>query len=230
MATKKVKIKVKQKKKKVNYKRIIIAFVLLASICLIVAYFIHLPIKNIYITGNEILSDKEIITICELENYPSYINTYFVDIESNLLKNDYIKNAKVKRKIIGKIYIDIEEYKPLAMYKDKLILSSKKQVENKYNIDYIPYIVNDIDKLYDKFVANFSKVNNDTLLKISHIEYAPNDVDNERFILYMVDGNYVHITLSKTEKINKYNSIVEELEGKKGIIYLDSGDYVEIKG
>ena len=230
MATKKVKIKVKQKKKKVNYKRIIIAFVLLASICLIVAYFIHLPIKNIYITGNEILSDKEIITICELEDYPSYINTYFVDIESNLLKNDYIKNAKVKRKIIGKIYIDIEEYKPLAIYKDKLILSSKKQVENKYNIDYIPYIVNDIDKLYDKFVANFSKVNNDTLLKISHIEYAPNDVDNERFILYMVDGNYVHITLSKTEKINKYNSIVEELEGKKGIIYLDSGDYVEIKG
>ena len=230
MATKKVKIKVKQKKKKVNYKRIIIAFALLASICLIVAYFIHLPIKNIYITGNEILSDKEIITICELENYPSYINTYFVDIESNLLKNDYIKNAKVKRKIIGKIYIDIEEYRPLAIYKDKLILSSKKKVENKYNIDYIPYIVNDIDKLYDKFVANFSKVNNDTLLKISHIEYAPNDVDNERFILYMVDGNYVHITLSKTEKINKYNSIVEELEGKKGIIYLDSGDYVEIKG
>ena len=45
----------------------------------------------------------------------------------------------------------------------------------------------------------------------------------------MVDGNYVHITLSKIEKINKYNSIVNELEGKKGIIYLDSGDYVEIK-
>ena len=40
---------------------------------------------------------------------------------------DYIKNDKVKRKIIGKIYIDIEEYKPLAIYKDKLILSSKKQ-------------------------------------------------------------------------------------------------------
>ena len=46
----------------------------------------------------------------------------------------------------------------------------------------------------------------------------------------MVDKNYVYITLDKIEKINKYNSIIQELEGKKGIIYLDSGDYVEIKG
>ena len=46
----------------------------------------------------------------------------------------------------------------------------------------------------------------------------------------MTDSKYVYITLSKIEKINKYNSIVQELENKKGIIYLDSGDYVEIKG
>ena len=228
MATKKVKIKVK--KKKVNYKRIIIAFILLAGIYFIVAYFIHLPIKNIYIIGNNILSDKEIITMSELDNYPDYINTYFIDIESNLLKNEYIKSAKLTRKFLNKIYINIEEYEPLAIYKDKLILSSKKQVENKYNIDYIPYITNNIDEIYDKFIPAFTKVNKDTLLKISHIEYAPNDVDKERFIFYMVDGNYVHITLSKIEKINKYNSIVSELDGKKGIIYLDSGDYVEIKG
>ena len=33
----------------------------------------------------------------------------------------------------------------------------------------------------------FNKVNKDILLKISHIEYKPNEVDKERFILYMVD-------------------------------------------
>ena len=228
MATKKVKIKVK--KKKVNYKRIVIALIFIATIYLIVTYFIHLPIKNIYISGNEILSDKEIITLSELDDYPQYINTYFINIEDNLLKNDYIKSAKIKRKFLNKIYISITEYNPLAIYKDKLILSSKKQVNNKYNIDYVPYIINNIDTVYDKAVMAFSKINRDTLLKISHIEYSPNDVDKERFILYMVDGNYVHITLSKIEKINKYNSIVSELDGKKGIIYLDSGDYVEIKG
>ena len=45
----------------------------------------------------------------------------------------------------------------------------------------------------------------------------------------MVDSNYVYITLSKIDKLNKYNLIVNELDNKKGIIYLDSGDYLEIK-
>ena len=225
--TKKVKIKVK--KKKVNYKRIFIALFIVALIYLIVSYLIHLPVRNIYVSGNDILSDKEIIATCELSDYPPFIDTYFVDMEANLLANDYIREAKVTRKINGKVYIDIEENTPIAIYNDKLILSSKKMVDNKYDIDYVPYVSNDITSVYDAFVDSFAKVKKDALLKISHIEYAPNEVDNERFILYMIDGNYVHVTLSKIEKINKYNSIVSELDGKKGIIYLDSGDYVEIK-
>ena len=72
-------------------------------------------------------------------------------------------------------------------------------------------------------------IDDSILLKISEIEYAPNDVDSERFILNMNDGNLVYINLNKIEKINKYNSIYSKLDGKKGIIYLDSGDYVEIK-
>ena len=228
MATKKVKVKVK--KKKLNRKRTIKTFLFLILLVLLVAYIINLPVKNIYITGNSTLSDKEIIKISQLENYPPYINTYFSDIKENLLKNNYIKNVKIKRKLFSKIYIEIVEYKPLAIYQDKLILSSKEQVKNNYQIDYVPYITNDITEIYDKYVESFSKVDKDILLKISHIEYAPNEVDKERFILYMVDSNYVHITLSKIDKINKYNSIVKELENKKGIIYLDSGDYVEIKG
>ena len=83
--------------------------------------------------------------------------------------------------------------------------------------------------MYDKFITKFNKVEKENLLKISHIEYKPNEVDKERFLLYMTDGNYVYITLSKIDKLNKYNSIVQKLENKKGIIYLDSGDYVEIK-
>ena len=73
------------------------------------------------------------------------------------------------------------------------------------------------------------KVDNEILLKISQIEYTPNELDKERFLLYMTDANYVYITLSKIEKINKYNSILQKLENKKGIIHLDSGDYIEIK-
>jgi len=65
--------------------------------------------------------------------------------------------------------------------------------------------------------------------KISEIEYVPNGIDKERFLLTMTDANYVYITLAKIEKLNKYNTIVSELNNKKGIVYLDSGDYIEIK-
>lgn len=72
-------------------------------------------------------------------------------------------------------------------------------------------------------------VNNDILAKISEITYVPNEVDQERFTFQMNDGNLVYITLSKITKVNKYNSIYSKMEGKNGIIYLDSGDYIEFR-
>lgn len=80
---------------------------------------------------------------------------------------------------------------------------------------------------YDYFIKKISKVDSNILLKISEIEYAKVDVDKQRFLLYMNDGNYVYITLSKIDNLNKYEEIYNSLEGKKGIIYLDSGNYFE---
>lgn len=227
MATKKVKVKVIKKKLKI--KNIIITIIIFLLIISFGIDMINLPVKNIYITGNNLLNDKTIITLSDLNNYPPHISTFFTNIKGKILKNDYIKSVKVKRTISRKIYIEIEEYDPICIYKEKLVLSSTKSVNNTYNIDYVPYIINNIDVIYDKFVSKFTKVDKDILLKISHIEYSPNEVDKERFLLYMTDSNYVYITLSKIDKINKYNSIVQKLENQKGIIYLDSGDYIEVK-
>ena len=218
----------KNKKKKIKHKIIIILLIFIIILCALI-YISKKPLSNIYIIGNNILSDKEIISIAKIDTYPPYINTYFMNIKDNLLKNSYIKNVTIERKLFGKIYLTITEYKPISIYEDKLVLSSKEKVANNYNIDYVPYVINNIDNIYDKYVEKFSLIDNSILQKISHIEYKPNEVDKERFLLYMVDANYVYVTLSKIEKINKYNHIVSELENKKGIIYLDSGDYVEIK-
>ena len=223
------KIKVKVKKKKLKIKTLIVALITIILLVLIGIYVVNLPVKNIYVTGNNILPDKIIISKADLTQYPPFINTYFTNIKKHLLSNEYIKSTNIKRTLKRKIYIHIEEYKPICIYKEKLILSSTKAVDNIYNIDYVPYVINDMEPVYDKFVNKFSKVNPEVLFKISHIEYTPNDLDNERFLLYMTDSNYVYITLSKIDKINKYNSIIQKMEQKKGIIYLDSGDYVEIK-
>ena len=65
------------------------------------------------------------------------------------------------------------------------------------------------------------------LKRISEIEYVPDDVNDERFLCTMADGNYVYITLYKITSINEYIKIVSTLDNKKGILYLDSGNYFE---
>lgn len=226
---KKAKIKVKVKKRKLKFKRIFICLILLLIIVLLFLLVKNIPIKNIYIIGNNILSDKEIIEISQISNYPSFIDTSKKDIIKRLEKNNYIKKVEVEKKFFNKIYIYITENKIISIYNNKLLLESGKEVENIYDIHTAPILISDISNIKEEYVKNFSKVNDDILLKISEIEYSPNEVDNERFTFRMDDGNLVYITLNKITKINKYNSIYSELEGKKGIIYLDSGDYIEVK-
>ncbi len=227
MAKKKVRVKVT--KKKLNLKRVIITIFLLIAIFFIIKFLINRPITNIYITGSNYISDKEIINLLELEENPSFIKSFFTDYNDLAVSNKYIDKITIKHKIWGRIYIKIKEKKPLFIYEDKVVLSDGEKTTNKYNITNLPYIKNNIDKIYDKLTNKYLLIEDEVSHKISEIEYVPNNIDKERFLLTMTDENYVYITLSKIEKINKYNTIVSELQNKKGIIYLDSGDYIEIR-
>ena len=101
--TKKVKVKVK--KRKIKVKRILFCILFLSLLVLLFLYLKDLPIKNIYIIGNNILKDKEIIEIANLSNYPSFISTSNREIIKKLEKNEYIKKVTIKKKFYNKIYI-----------------------------------------------------------------------------------------------------------------------------
>ena len=45
----------------------------------------------------------------------------------------------------------------------------------------------------------------------------------------MNDDNVVYITLNKIKEFNDYNKIKDQLGSNKGVLYLDSGNYFEIK-
>ena len=195
-------------------------------------YLITMPIKNIYIKKNSIISDDEIIESANLYNYPSFLMTRKSQLSKKIKKNKYIKSVKISKRLGNILEITIDEYKSIAITKEgKIIIETGKILENTYNLSDIPILINEISdkKIYNNFSNKFSKINTNILRQISQIEYSPIDVDPDRFILYMNDGNTVHITLTKIEKLNKYNKIKDALEGKKGIIYLDSGNYVELK-
>ena len=183
-------------------------------------------ITNIYIKNNNILTDQEVIDASGLRNYPSFILTTNYSIKKKLLKNDLIKSVKVKKGLWGKIYIDIEEYKPLFIYEDKVILNNKKQV---YLDISLPILVNKVeDDILDKFISKYESVNDEIKLMISEIKYDPNDIDKERFLFTMNDGNYVYATLYKLSSIDVYLKVTSSLKDKKGILYLDSGNYFEV--
>ena len=216
----------KRIKRKLKKKPIIIFLVVLVIIIISVLCIINTHITNIYIMNNYYLSDEEIIDIAGLKDYPTIIDANILSIKTKLEKNIHIRKVNVYKKgFFIHVYIDVKENYPLFIYHDKTYLYDLKTTDETY---IVPIITNDIpEDIYDKFVSAMRTVDLNILECISEIKYDSNGIDNERFYLTMNDGIYVYLTLSKFDKINDYETIVSTLGDKKGVLYLDSGEYFE---
>lgn len=222
----------KGKKRRVfKVKNILILLFLFLGIVGLVYYGLTMPIKNVYIKGNYILSDGEIMKISSLDEYPSFLLTSSKSIRDKILKNSYVKDVKISKKFGNVIELSVIEYSVVFIQQDKIILSNGEQLDNTYNLSDVPTLINEVSdsKLYRRMSSKFGGVDRDILRQISEVEYSPVSVDDERFLLYMNDGNLVYITLTKIDKLNKYNEIRDKLDNRLGIIYLDSGNYVELR-
>ncbi len=214
-------------KKKIRIKPLLIFLLIIALGFASYYYYTTLRITNIYVLGNKILRESDIILETNLLEYPQIIKVSTSDIENKLMNNPLIKSVKVKKSILGKITITINENIPLFKYNDECVLSNGKSVNNKFNV---PTLINEVDSdVYNKFINSMIKVNDSILVKISEIKYEKTELDKEKFLFLMNDGNYVYITLNRIELINSYNEIYPTLDKHKGILHLDSGNHFEIK-
>jgi len=231
----------KKIKKKTKLKFVPILLLLLTIVIgvFLISFFINVKIKNIYVSGNKILSDQEIIELSSLEDYPSFIGTSTSKITNVLNKNPYIKSVKVSKKLVATIKIEIVEHALLFENSTtgKIVIDFDNEIEKGTKIIGVPVLVNYVpDLVYKEFVKEMKNVDQNIRNKISNIEYTPNDYDKQRFLLYMNDGNKVYVTLaiennkSRFGLINSYDEIYPTLEGKKGILNLDSGNHFDIKG
>ncbi len=218
-----------RKKRKIKVKNVMLMMFFIMVILLGVAFLTDVKINNIVIKGNSLYSDWEIIEKAGLSDYPSSLKTLSKTIESRLEEDDYIKSVDVKRPSLTKVVIELEENLPLFYYlpAEKTILADKTEVTEDFPV---PTVINYVpDKIYTKFLSAISKVNYDIVKRISEIKYDPNEVDDGRFFLTMNDGNQVYLTLNDFNKIDNYLDIIKEFDNKKGILYLDSGEYFEVK-
>ncbi len=98
---KKAKVKVKVKKKrKLKLKRIFFCLIFLGLLGGIFYLITKIPITNIYIIGNNIVPDKEIISTAGIDNYPSFIDTSKNDIITRLKKKQLYQRSKRRKEII----------------------------------------------------------------------------------------------------------------------------------
>ena len=221
-----------KKKKRLKLIPFLLFVLVIAATFFLVDVLLDTRVENIIIKGNKIVTDQQIIDEAGLRNYPSFYKTTSYNIKKDLEKNSFIKEVKVKRSFYHVITIEVSEYKVLLKKETtgKLVLENMNEVTTDQEIPYtVPRLVNDVPKnKYSKLLKNLLKVKRSVRSSISEFYYDPNEFDKDRFLLYMDDGNSVYLTLTKFRMINYYNDVLPQLDGKKGILYLDSGNHFQI--
>ena len=224
--------KTKKVKKRVKIKilPLLMVFIVGALIYLLYLFFVNLPIKNIYVNGNYILNDQQIIENAGISDYPSFFKVSTKKMISELKNNPYILSASIKKRIWNEIHIVVQENTPCFINtNNKLILSDGGETEEMNDV-YVPKLINYVpDVKYEELIKKISKVELNVWQQVSEIKYEPTEQDKDRFGLYMNDGNLVYLTLTKFNKLNYYNDIINEFNCQKGILNLDSGNHFEIK-
>ena len=214
--------KTKKKKRRLRVGRLILLLLIIGAISFSCYKFIDVPIRSIEVTGNEILSDSEIIKAASLDNDPSFFSVISMLVKNKLKENPYIKDAKVSKGFLS-VKIKVKEKK--VLYKVMIDSVSKDEKEV-----CAPFLTNEVPaKKQSRFIRAMNKLNKNIICQMSEIKYDPNDIDSDRYYVYMNDGNSVYLTVNKFNKLNKYNTILENIGKQNGTLYLDYGDYFEVK-
>ena len=226
-ATKRVKVK------RFSFKKFLILLLFLYVAGYSLYFILKMPIKNIYIKGNNLITDNQIINAAKIKDYPPIFKTTNSSITKRIKNNiPLVKEVRIKKNIFGKLTIIIEEYKILFfnLNDKKLVLEDNKEIDDNNNYKGIPTLINYVpDDIYKKLSRSLLKVDEDILSSISEIEYSPsksNDeiIDDTRFILRMNDSNTVYANLLNIKNLNHYNEIYSTLNDEKGYLYLDSSN------
>lgn len=215
-------------KRKIRYDRIIIFLVAIFLIVMGINYVFNIRISNIYVLNNEMFNDQYILEQALVSDYPSTLKNSSNKIKKRLEENIYIESVKVYKNKFTHLYIEITENKPVFYYEynNQTVLANGKTTNDKFNV---PTVVNYItDGYFEAFVKKMASLDRDILTRISEIKFCPNEVDDNRFLFLMTDGNYVYININTFDKLNKYISIKESLPEETGILYLDYGNNFEI--
>ena len=228
MKTKKV------KKKRLNVARTLVFILFIYLVVCICLYMYKEPVRHYKITGNNLVSDVEILRSLNLHTYPSYVSINPRVLEKKLKNNPFINDVDIKYGLNFVIKINVTENIPVFILKstNEVVLSNNKRVENDGSFIGLPILLNstpeDVMKILSK---ELSLVDPGIRYLINEIEYTPSyneygkAIDDKKFLLSMNDKNMVYITAKKTTTLNKYLDIIsnQRITGR-GTLFLDGNE------
>ncbi len=191
-------------------------------------FFFQLHVQNIYIIGNNIVKDYEIIEVSGLKEYPKMYKYSTRTLEKNIASLDLVANVKVKKNLFGKVTIQVEEARVLFYNRNNstyVLSNGAETIEGEY--PGVPFLINYVtSNIYERLIKELATIKPESLALISEIEYARSmsgDIvlDDTRFLLRMNDGNEVYINLVNIDRLDLYAISYTTLE-EKGTLYLDS--------
>lgn len=222
--------------------RVKVVFKFLLFIAVVCALFFHvqnLNIKNIVISGNEIIKDVEIIEQAGISDYPKIFKLNKKNIIKKIKTIQLIDDVEIKRNIFGKIDIKVTEKDILFFYKynQKYITKNNEELEDSTNIIGYPVLINFTpDTALKELIKGLKKIDPNIIKMINEIEYTPYKKSdgttleesalyiNSRFTLYMNDDNTVIIDTINFKRLQSYPTAYVSLnmDTIKGTLHLDT--------
>ncbi|MCA0174399.1 cell division protein FtsQ/DivIB [Bacillus sp. RAR_GA_16] len=227
-----------QRKQRANRRLVVYLSIFFFLILLIIYFQSSLShIRNVEVSGNNYVSDKEIIQLSELDNSVSFWNLNKEKVAEKVEQSKEIADVTVTRQFPVTAKVKVVENARVAYLKKGSqyfpILQSGAILDALPKGDTpvsAPILMqwNESTELSD-MAGELRKVNLSIINRISEIHYTPEGDKAFNLTLYMTDGYEVKTSISDfAEKMNSYPLIVEKLKDKaKGILYLNEGSWLE---
>lgn len=226
----------KERRKKANRHLIMYLSFFFLLICLII--YLQSPLSDIRvitITGNQFLSEKDIIETSGLSKNKNFWTIKENKISEKIVAHEVVRNVEVSKKFPYFLTIEVEEFPKVAYLKDQegyfpvlgngAILSPIKKLKGDAPI-LLGFQENEH---FQQMIQELNDLSKSVLNLISEIHWEPIEEDPNKITLYMNDQFIVKGTIRNfAEKMKYYPSIVSQITSEnKGIIHMGVGVYFE---
>lgn len=234
------------KRKKRRKKRYLLRFIILVAICVSAAAVAHLEyfdVTEIAVTGNEEISDEEILKLSGVSEGMSIFDVHPIFVKHRIRENLYLEEVKVRRTLPGNVTIEVREKDALAQFTmgKKYVVTDNEGTVVEVSDEMRKVTLVDGQKVESAEKGKPVKTSNEALLKKT-LSLIKTVAEGDLYFseLSVKDGRVTAVLFDELRCEGKYDDMVESIENKtlisvaydlyqkdtvKGVITVESNGY-----